>query len=112
VQKNFLKLVFVGVLKVNDENGRIRIGLVRGLDPRIRIRIHTKMSWIRKYRDNEPSVENVGRKLRNRKGEPRRPEIMKGGKFQSYLPSRGPQGGEGGASSIIINTGYHQEIRM
>ncbi len=26
---------FVGVLKVNDENGRIRIG------------IHTKMSWIR-----------------------------------------------------------------
>jgi len=38
-------------LKVNYENGRIRIQdpdpLVRGMDPRIRIRIHTKMSWIR-----------------------------------------------------------------
>jgi hypothetical protein len=29
---------FVGVLKVNDENSRIRI--------RIRIRIYSKMSWI------------------------------------------------------------------
>ncbi len=37
-RKTFLKkLFFVGVLKVNDENRRIRI----------RIRIHTKMSWIR-----------------------------------------------------------------
>jgi hypothetical protein len=46
-------------LKVNDENRRIRIQdpdpdpdpnpdpLVRGMDPRIRIRIHPKMSWIR-----------------------------------------------------------------
>jgi hypothetical protein len=46
-------------LKVNDENSRIRIQdpdpdldpnpdpLVRGMDPRIRIRIYTKMSWIR-----------------------------------------------------------------
>jgi hypothetical protein len=42
-------------LKVNDENSRIRIQdpdpnpdpLVRGMDPRIRIRIHPKMSWIR-----------------------------------------------------------------
>ncbi len=44
---------FVGNLKVNDENSRIRIQdpnpdpLVRGMDPRIRIRIHPKMSWIR-----------------------------------------------------------------
>ncbi len=43
------KLVFVGILKVNDENSRIQIQdhdqdpdpLVRGMDPRIRI--HTKM---------------------------------------------------------------------
>jgi hypothetical protein len=51
-QKNFLnKLVFVGILKVSDENSKIRIQnpdpLVRGMDPRILIRIHTKMSWIR-----------------------------------------------------------------
>ncbi len=50
---------FAGILKVNDENRRIRIQdpepdpnpdpdpLVRGMDPRIRIRIHPKMSWIR-----------------------------------------------------------------
>jgi hypothetical protein len=54
-----LKLFFVGILKVNDEKSRIRIQdpdpdpnqdpLVRGMDPRIRIRIriHSKMSWIR-----------------------------------------------------------------
>ncbi len=47
------KLFFVGILKVNDEKSRIRIQdsdpdpLVRGMDPRIRIRIHSKMSWIR-----------------------------------------------------------------
>jgi hypothetical protein len=74
------------------------------------------MSWIRnteKYRDNKPSLENVGRKLRTRKGEPRRPEIKRGANFRpTEVPSRDPQGGEGGASSIIINTGYHQEIRM
>jgi hypothetical protein len=70
-------LFFAGILKVNDENRRIRIQdpdlnpdpdplvrgmdpriqdpdpnpdpdpLVRGMDPRIRIRIHPKMSWIR-----------------------------------------------------------------
>jgi hypothetical protein len=40
-------------LKVNDENSRILIQdpdpdpLVRGIDPRIQIRIHPKMSWIR-----------------------------------------------------------------
>ncbi len=44
-------LYFAGILKVNDENSRIRIQdpdpdpLVRGMDPRIRI--HPKMSWIR-----------------------------------------------------------------
>ncbi len=32
---------FAGILKVNDENS------VRGMDPRIRIRIHPKISWIR-----------------------------------------------------------------
>jgi hypothetical protein len=39
------------ILRVNDESNRIRIQdpdpLVRGMDPRIQIRIHTKMSWIR-----------------------------------------------------------------
>jgi hypothetical protein len=43
------KLFFAGILKVRDENGRIRIQdpdpLVRGMD--LRIRIHPKMSWIR-----------------------------------------------------------------
>jgi hypothetical protein len=52
---NLKKLFFVGILKVYDDNSRIRIQdpdpnpdpdpLVRGMDPRIRI--HTKMSWIR-----------------------------------------------------------------
>jgi hypothetical protein len=51
-RKNVLtKIVFVVILKVNDEKGRIRIQdpdpLVRGMDPRIRIRINSKMSWIR-----------------------------------------------------------------
>jgi hypothetical protein len=57
-RKNKIKnLFFVGILKVYDENSRIRIQdpdpdpnpdpLVIGMDPRIRIRIHTKMSWIR-----------------------------------------------------------------
>jgi hypothetical protein len=51
-RKNSLKkLVFCWHLEVNDENSRIRIQdpdpLVRGMDPRIQIRIHTKMSWIR-----------------------------------------------------------------
>jgi hypothetical protein len=43
------KFVLCCILKVNDENSRIRIQdpdpLVRGMDTRIRI--HTKMSWIR-----------------------------------------------------------------
>ncbi len=54
-EKNSLKkLVFIGILKVNDENSRIRIQdpdpnpypdpLVRGMDPQIQIRIHTEMS--------------------------------------------------------------------
>jgi hypothetical protein len=50
------KCVFAGILKVNDENSRIRIQdpdpLVRGMDPRIRIRIHPKMSWIRNTATN------------------------------------------------------------
>ncbi len=41
----FLNLFFVGILKVSDENL-----LVRGMDPRIRI--HTKMSWIRNPGEN------------------------------------------------------------
>jgi hypothetical protein len=36
-RKTFFKLVFAEALKVNEENSRIRN----------RIRIHTKMSWIR-----------------------------------------------------------------
>ncbi len=45
-QENFfLNLLFVGVLKVNDENSRIYLVRGIGMDPRIRI--HTKMSWIR-----------------------------------------------------------------
>ncbi len=49
-QKN---LVFAGILMVNDKNSRIRSQdpdpdpFVRGMDPRIRIRIHPIMSWIR-----------------------------------------------------------------
>ncbi len=56
-QKNFFKKFFVGVLKVNDENSRIRIRnpdpypLVRGMDSGIRNRIYTKMSWIRNTDD-------------------------------------------------------------
>ncbi len=48
VLKNYF---FAGILKVNEENSKIRFQdpdpdpLVRGMDPRIRI--HTKMSWIR-----------------------------------------------------------------
>jgi hypothetical protein len=58
-QKNCVKkLVFAGILKVSDENNRIRIQdpdpLVRGMDPRIRIRIHPKMSWIRNTAYNAP----------------------------------------------------------
>jgi hypothetical protein len=51
-KKIVLKNLFsAGILKVNDENSRIRIQdpepLVRGMDPQIRIRIHPKMSLIR-----------------------------------------------------------------
>jgi hypothetical protein len=51
-RKNCVKNLFMaGILKVNDENSRIRIQdpdpdpLLRGMDPRIRI--HPKISWIR-----------------------------------------------------------------
>ncbi len=53
---------FAGILKVNDENSRIRIQdadpdpLVRGMDPRIRIRIHPKMSWIRNTGDKHKKL--------------------------------------------------------
>ncbi len=48
-------MFFAAILKVNDEKNRIRIQdpdpnldtLVRGMDPRIRLRIHPKMLWIR-----------------------------------------------------------------
>ncbi len=53
----FKNLFFAGILKVNEENSRIRFQdpdpdpnpdpLVRGMDPRIRIRIHPKITWIR-----------------------------------------------------------------
>ncbi len=56
--------IFAGILKVNDQNMKIRIqypdpdmdSLFRGMDPgiriRIRIRIHHKMSWIRNIAQN------------------------------------------------------------
>ncbi len=57
-----LKISFsAGILKVNDENSRIRIQdpdsdpLVRGMDPRNRIRIQPKMSWIRNTAHNRRS---------------------------------------------------------
>ncbi len=46
----FLNYLFVGILKVNDPDPHPDPDpLVRGMDPliQIRIRIHTKMSWIR-----------------------------------------------------------------
>jgi hypothetical protein len=50
-RKNCVKnLYFAGNLKVNDENSRIDPDpdpLVRGMDLRIRIRIHPIISWIR-----------------------------------------------------------------
>ncbi len=53
ISRNFFYKInfFVGILKVNDENSRIRVQdpdpdpSVRGMDPRNRL--HTKMSWIR-----------------------------------------------------------------
>ncbi len=69
------KLFFAGILKVNDENSRIRIQpdpnpdpnpdpdqFVRDMDPRIRIRIHPKMSWIRNTAKNpqkNPPLINI-----------------------------------------------------
>ncbi len=51
------------MLKVNDENRRIQIRIqiwirirITGMDPRIRIRIHTKMSWIRNTADRQVSL--------------------------------------------------------
>jgi hypothetical protein len=44
-RKTFFFNIFFIFLKVNDENSRDPDPLVRGMDPRIRI--HSKMSWIR-----------------------------------------------------------------
>jgi hypothetical protein len=57
----YKKLVFCWNLgKVNDENGKWQdpYPLVRGIDPRIQIRIHPKMSWIRTtaYRKRETNA--------------------------------------------------------
>ncbi len=55
---------------VNDENSRIRIQdpdpepLVRGMDPRIRIRIHPKISWIRNTAKNTDPSESGETTLR------------------------------------------------
>jgi hypothetical protein len=51
--KNLNNFLPPAILNVKDENIRIRIqdpdpdALVRGMDPRILIRIHQKMSWFR-----------------------------------------------------------------
>jgi hypothetical protein len=60
------KLFFVGILKVNYEKSRIQDPdlnpdpLVRGIDPRIRI--HSKMSWIRNtdFHTRPTSVADLG----------------------------------------------------
>ncbi len=49
-RKTFFYLFFVGVFKVNDENSRSWIRI------RIRIRIHTKMAWIRNTGHNKGTV--------------------------------------------------------
>jgi hypothetical protein len=46
-EKVISRKVFVGVLKVNDEKEQDPDPLDRGMDPRIRIWIHTKMSRVR-----------------------------------------------------------------
>ncbi len=58
--EKFVKVIFfAGILKANDENSRIRIQdpdpLVRGMD--LRIRIHTKMSWIRNTAFDDRSLQ-------------------------------------------------------
>ncbi len=63
-------------MQVNDENRRIRIQdpdpdpLVRGMDSRIRIRIHPKMSWIRNTGSfifkHLPSVPKITKKFVDR----------------------------------------------
>ncbi len=59
MQKHFLKKLVsgsVGILKVNDENRRIQI--ISQRHPRIRI--HTKMSWIRNTASEETYVTYAG----------------------------------------------------
>jgi hypothetical protein len=58
----FKKIIFVTILKVNDENRRIRVRiririLIRSMDPRIRI--HNKMSWIRNTGTNIGESEQL-----------------------------------------------------
>jgi hypothetical protein len=57
MQENFFFKIsfFVGILKVNDETRMIRI--------RIRIRIHTAMSWIRYTAPRETEGEREVREL-------------------------------------------------
>jgi hypothetical protein len=65
IKNKILNNFFAGILNVNEANSRIQIQdpdqnpdpLVRGMDPRIRI--HTKMSWIR----------NTGKDTKNNKYE-------------------------------------------
>jgi hypothetical protein len=71
-RKNCVKnQFFAGILKVNDENSRIRIQdpdpdpLVRRMDPRIRI--HPKMTWIRNTDFNNKVFFLSGRKPRRQK---------------------------------------------
>ncbi len=47
IWKSNKQKLFVGVLKVNDKKEQDPDPLVRGMDPRIRIWIHTKMSRVR-----------------------------------------------------------------
>jgi hypothetical protein len=84
LQKSFLKKnsFFVGILKVNDENRRIRIRF--RIRIRIRIRIHTKISWIRNTpQGGEEEAE------RARSAQPTAPESLRGtagffGEARSY----------------------------
>jgi hypothetical protein len=70
-QKKLLNYFFAGLLKVSDENSSIRIQdpdpLVRGMEPRIRIRIHLKMSWIRNT-DKKKCKERIDKQNQRKPG--------------------------------------------
>ncbi len=57
MQKNFFKLVFCRRLEGQQWKQEDPDPLARDMDPQIRIRIHTKMSWIR------DTAEGVERKV-------------------------------------------------